>query len=58
MFETSKPNPKNDSVNQENPVVVTTLAQFSDWIDCQLALLENRHQNFETAKSTRVYLQR
>jgi hypothetical protein len=60
MFETSKPtpNPTNNSAKQKNPVAITSLDQLSDWIDSQLALLEKRHQDFETANSTRGYFQR
>jgi hypothetical protein len=35
-----------------------SLAQFSQWIDAELLLLEARHQNFETKESARIYFQR
>jgi len=37
---------------------INTLEELSVWIEADLALLESRHEAFETKSSVRNYLQR
>ena len=37
---------------------INTLEDLSVWIEAELALLESRHEAFETKSSVRNYLQR
>ena len=37
---------------------INTLEELSAWIEAELALLESRHEAFETKSSVRNYLQR
>jgi hypothetical protein len=54
----NKANKPRRDAGGKKPPAIETLDQFSDWIDCELLLLEFRHQNFETKESTRLYFQR
>ena len=49
-------NQKPDSVTQTP--AINTLEELSTWIEAELALLESRHEAFETKSSVRDYLQR
>ena len=60
MYETSQPN--SDHNKQDRPAkgrpVIKSLEQLSDWIDAQLAMLEEKYEAFATTESNRTYFKR
>ena len=50
---------ENQKPAPETPTpAINSLEELSAWIDAELALLESRHEAFETKSSVRNYLQR